>query len=121
MLLRHDPQIRTLRIYFYLPNFGFIHQERKTGKQGGGILIYLKNDIKFKIIKELSVSDGSKDCVTVKIENKSSKNLLIICCHRTPSGAIKRINSYLENVFKKANIENRLCFIVDNFNLNCLD
>ena len=30
-------------------NFDFIHQQRKTGQKGGGILIYLKNDIKFKI------------------------------------------------------------------------
>ena len=40
---------------FYLPNFDFIHQERKTGKKGGGILIYVKNHIKLKIIKDLSL------------------------------------------------------------------
>ena len=28
---------------FHLPNFGFIHQERKTGKKDGDILIYVKN------------------------------------------------------------------------------
>ena len=33
-------------------------------------------------------------------------------------GAIKGLNSSLENVFKKANTENKLCFAVDDFNLN---
>ena len=40
---------------FHLPNFDFIHQERKTGKKVGGILIYVKNHIKLKIIKDLSL------------------------------------------------------------------
>ena len=34
---------------FHLPNFDLIHPERKTWKKGGGVLMYLKNDIKFKI------------------------------------------------------------------------
>ena len=54
-------------------NFDFIHQQRKTGQKGGGILIYLKNDIKFKIAEGLSVSDGNNKCVTVEKENKNSK------------------------------------------------
>ena len=33
-----------------------------------------KNDIKFKTIKELSISDGDAKCVTLEIENKNAKN-----------------------------------------------
>ena len=87
---------------FHLPNFDFIHQERKTGKKGGGILIYVKNHVKLKIIKDISVSDGDSECLTVEIENKNWKNLIITCCCRLPNGAIKGRNSFLENVFKKA-------------------
>ena len=95
MLRRHGPQIRTLSIItfiqistlriiisFHFPNFDFIRQERKTCKKGGGILIYLKNGIKFKIIKDLSISDGDNECATVEIENRNSKNLLIAYCYR---------------------------------------
>ena len=88
---------------FHLPNFDFIHQERKTGKKGDGILIYVKNHIKFKIIKDLFVSDGYSECVTVETEKKNSKNLIITLCYRPPSGAIKGLNSFLKNVLKKAN------------------
>ena len=54
---------------FHLPTFGFIHQQRETGKKVGGILIYLKNYIKFKIIEDLSVTDGNNECITLEIEN----------------------------------------------------
>ena len=87
---------------FHLPNFDFIHQERKTGRKGGVILIHVKNHRKFKITKDLSVSDGHSECVFVEIKNKNSKNLIIAICSRPPSGGIKGLNSFLEDVFKKA-------------------
>ena len=43
--------------------------------------------------------------------------MIITCCYRPLSGAIRG----LENVFKKANTENKLCFVAGDFNLNCLD
>ena len=47
--------------------------------------------------------------------------MIITCRYRPPSVAIKGLNSFLENVFKKANTENKLCFVSGYFNLNCLD
>ena len=84
---------------FHLPNFDFILEERKTGKKWGGILIHIKNDIKFKVMKYLSVSDGDNECVTVEIENKNSKYLLITCCYRPPGVAIKVLTIYLTNSY----------------------
>ena len=66
---------------FHLPNFDFVHQQRETEKKGGGILIYLNNNIKFKLMEDLSISNGENQCVTVEIEYKNSKNLLITCCY----------------------------------------
>ena len=77
------------------------------------------NDIKFKIIENLSVSDGNNECISVEIENKNSKSLLITCSYRPPNGANKEFINYLENVFKSTNAENKLYFVVTDFNLNC--
>ena len=49
----------------------------KTVKKAGGILIYVKNNLKVKIIKDLSVSDSDSECVTVEIQNKNSKKMII--------------------------------------------
>ena len=61
--------------------------------------MFLKNDIKFKLIEDLSVSNGNNECVTVEIENKNSKKLVIKCCYRPQSGTIKVLNFLLENIF----------------------
>ena len=122
MLLRHGPQIMTLRITrisIYQTLILYIKKEKLAKRSG--ILIYVKNHIKFKTIKDLSVSDGDSECVTVEIENKNSKYLIVTLCYRPPSGVIIGLNSFLENVFKKANTENKLCFVAGDFNLNCFD
>ena len=51
----------------------FYTSRKKNRQKRGGILIYLINYIKFKIIKHLFVSDGNNECATVDIEYKSSK------------------------------------------------
>ena len=66
-------------------------------------------------------SRGPGPTFTPCLENKNSKNLIITLYYRQPSGVIKGLNSFLENVFKKANTENKLCFVAGDFNLNCLD
>ena len=84
VLLRHGPQIRTLRIIQIS-----IYQT---------LTLYIKNE-KLKIIIGLSVSDGDNKCVSVEIENKNSKNLLITCCCRPPNGTINGLNSYFKKCF----------------------
>ena len=111
--------LRIIQIFTYQTLF--YTSKKETDKKGCGILIYLKNDIKFKIIEDFSDSDGNHECVTVETEKKKSKKLLITCCYRPPIGAIKGLNSFLENVFKKTYTENKLCFVVCDSNINCLD
>ena len=48
-----------------------VESRKKKRQKGDGILICVKNHIKFKIIKDLSVSGGDSECVTVEIENKN--------------------------------------------------
>ena len=71
MLLRHGPQIKTLKLIeiSIYQTFDFLHQQKETGKKGGGIPIYLKKDIKFKIIEVFSVSDDNNRCVAVDLFN----------------------------------------------------
>ena len=94
--------LRITRISIYQTLILYIKKE-KLAKKGGGIIIYVKNHIKFKIIRDLFVSDGFSECVTVEIEKKNSKNLIITPCYRPRSGVIKGLNSFLKNAFKKAN------------------
>ena len=47
--------------------------------------------------------------------------MIITWCYRPPWGAVKGLNTFLENVFRKANTEKKLCFAAGDFSLNYLD
>ena len=100
---------------FHLPKFLYIKKE-KMAKRGCHFNIFKKW---YKIRNNKRPDD--KEDITDEIGSKISKNLLITCRYRPPISAIKGLYSYLENVFKKANTKNKLYFVVDNFDLNCLD
>lgn len=51
---------------FNLPNFSFIHEDRKIRKKGDNILIYLKNGIRLKILKDFFVFDNDNEGVIIE-------------------------------------------------------
>ena len=55
---------------FHLKNYNIVPLERKTKKRGGGILIYIRNDLIYKKRMDLSVSDGDKEALTIELINK---------------------------------------------------
>ena len=104
---------------FQIEGFNAIHLERKN-KTGGGVLIYVKNDVNFKIRTDLTISDQDVEFLTIEILNESSKNFLVTCCYRPPTGIVKRLIQEIEKVHRASNSKKTI-FIVGDYNLNCLD
>ena len=50
--------------------------ERKTNKEVGSILTYVKTDLMYQIRKDLSISDKDKKKLTIEIISKESKKLV---------------------------------------------
>ena len=106
---------------FFLPGFTIISLERKTKKRGGGIFIYIKENVQFIKRLDLTVSDDDKEVLTIEILTQKNKNILLSCCYRPPSGVIKHFNTFLNDViFKKSNREKKLNYLIGDFNLDCL-
>ena len=106
---------------YQLPHYKAIHFERKINKKGGGVLIYVKDDLKYKTRQDLCISDINCECLTIEIINKDSKNFLVSCCYKPPNGNTMNLSEHLINIFQHATSENKLFFILGDFNLNCLD
>ncbi|XP_065639635.1 uncharacterized protein LOC136072356 [Hydra vulgaris] len=111
---------------FHFPNFETILLERQLNKRGGGILIYIKQNIAHNVRNDLCVSDGDKEIVTIEIlNNKSeklkSKSILLSCCYRPPGGASENLSLYLKhNVFHKGNKEKKKNFVIGDLIMDCL-
>ena len=95
--------------------------KEKVKRRGGGILIYLKNNINHRIRNDLSVSDGDKEILTIEILNNDNKNIILSCCYRPPNGDSDNLGMFLEHeVIEKSVLEKKKCYIIGDFNLNCL-
>jgi len=71
----HDPDM------FQIEGYNFIYKSRKTGVQGGGVGIYIRKDLKFKLVPEYSIFiDKVIETIFVEIEvNEKKKNPCVIC------------------------------------------
>ena len=103
---------------YRIEGYNAVHLERKN-KLGGGVLIYIKDDINYKIRSDLTKTDKEVEFLTIEIINDSSKNFLVTCCYRPPEGKISNLVNQVEKVHKAAN--SKPIIIAGDYNLNCLD
>ena len=94
---------------FHLPHFEIISLERQTIKRGGGILIYVHENIRHCCRNDLSVSDGDGEILTIEIINERTKNILVSCCYRPPDGVSENLSMFLQQkVIAKGNKKKKL-------------
>ncbi|MBY0581213.1 MAG: endonuclease/exonuclease/phosphatase family protein, partial [Rickettsiales bacterium] len=105
-----------------LPGFKEIFLERNNNKRGGGVLFYLKENIFYTIRSDMSVSDTDQEILTIELINKNSKNIIISCCYRPPTGRTENLSKYLKNcLIEKTRQEKKYIYIVGDFNLDCFE
>ena len=63
-----------------LTGFDSVPYERSKKNRGGGVLIFIKKNLSYKIRKDLSESDEHKKIVSLEVSCKSSSNILLSCC-----------------------------------------
>ena len=116
----NDHEFKTNSNY-HLPNYEGIHYERKTNKRGGGVLMYVRNYLTYKIRNDLCISDGDREILTIELLTKSMKNIIVSCCYKPPDGNWKNHCDHLQKILTNATKENKLYFVTGDFNLNCLE
>ena len=62
----------------------------RSNKIGGRVVIYIKSDLKIKILQECTkTANNNFECLTVELCFKKRKNIIICCVYRTPGITIK--------------------------------
>ncbi|XP_065654714.1 uncharacterized protein LOC136081332 [Hydra vulgaris] len=106
---------------FQLPNYKVIHQVRASNKEGGGLCIYIKNSILFKVKPNLSSTTTDYESLCIEIINKTSKNIVIHGLYRPPSGSIKVFENHIKKIIKNKSSMNKAVYFIGDINLNILD
>ena len=96
---------------YHLPNYERIHYERKANKRGGGFLMYIRNDLTYKIRNDLCISGNNREILTTESLTKSMKNILVSCCYKTPDANWKDHCDHLQKSLTNATMENKITLL----------
>ena len=92
---------------------GYEIVRKDRNRNGGGVAIYLRNSINYKIKEELMSCD--LEIITVEIFKPKSKSFLVNCWYRPPDSSVEIFNNY-EELVKKMDFENKEVILIGDFN-----
>ena len=75
------------------------YERSKTSRRGGGVLIFIKKNLSYKIRKDLSESDEHKEILFLEMSHKNSSNILLSCCYKSPNSDDDILSMFLKQVF----------------------
>ena len=105
---------------YQIPNYTVIHKTRKE-KQGGGLCMFIRNDLNLKLRNDLDKFDSDIETLSIEIENRNSKNIVLSGIYRPPRGNINSFKDHLKTIMSKNSLTNKHVFITGDFNIISLD
>ena len=108
---------------YSLPGY-ILTENHRTHRSGGGVGIYLKDDLEFKIRNDLVQFDDSFESVFIEVANdvfKMGKNIIIGVIYRPPGTDLSLFNSKIADLLEKNKLENKLCYLMGDYNINLLN
>ena len=100
----------------YIPGYEIVRKDRKiNGRHGGGVCIYVRCNLNYKIREDLS-SDQLK-YLTVEITKPRTRSLLISTWYRPSDLPIHHFD-YFEEVGEEVDATNNDCFLLGDINVD---
>ena len=106
---------------FEIPGYKSTKLQRQN-KIGGGICIFSRDDLKFKLRNDFVFEDDLDDTENLFIEiiNEKSKNIIIGTIYRPPNNRFNKFENNLKTILTKLDKCNKPCYIMGDFNIDLL-
>ena len=106
---------------FNIPGYHFISNSREH-KLGGGVGLYTQSDMNFKPRIDLQSCDNSLyESVFVEIMRPHGKNIIVGGLYRPHTASLNNFNRSVEDILSAISFENKLSYIMGDFNINILN
>ena len=100
-------------------NYSAEFSSRKD-KEGGGVALYILNNINYKVRNDLKLECDQCSSITVEVLNEKSKNILITVVYKPPNINPSHFNEKLDVFLTKLSQDNKLNMVMGDFNLDLL-
>ena len=91
-------------------------------KKGGGVCMYLKDCLKYKVdvLPKLTISSRDIECQNVELLLTNQKNVLIVSLYRPPNGNIETFSNIIEAALHDIDLPKKDVIILGDFNFDFL-
>ena len=100
----------------YIPGFEIVRKDRRiNGRKGGGVCIYLRTNLNYRIRDDLN--NDELECLFVEISKPWSTLFLVGTWYRSPSSPPDLFGEF-EKIIAKIGAENKDLYILGDVNCN---
>ena len=101
--------------------YDFVFQNRSF-KSGGGVGLYVSNDLNFKIREDIRVpNEEVMEPLFIEILRPQGKNIIVGIIYRPPNQSVYNFIDNFKEILVQISRENKICYLMGNFNLNLLN
>ena len=101
-----------------IPGYTYIGNGR-TGRSGGGVGVFIKDNLKYCIRKDMKLFNENVETIFLEIVSKRDK-IVIGIIYRPPGRPVRDFVNDLEPILFKISTEKKLGFLMGDFNINML-
>jgi hypothetical protein len=108
---------------FCLEGYQNPYQSYRSKQKGGGVLMYVKENINFKARTDLNFSNDLCESVFIEIgkeEMRTTKNIIIGLMYRIPNTNTISFNDELKLILNTLNQENKFIYMMGDYNIDLL-
>ena len=100
-----------------IDGFTFERRDRDDGRSGGGILVYVSNQISYKRRSDLETKNGP-ETIWLEIINPSSKSIFVCSAYRPPSAPNSWVDGLANEIRKATSCVDTEVLLFGDFNIN---
>lgn len=100
-----------------------LEYKNRLDKRKGGVAMYIKDNINFTVRHDLNIfANSSCESLFIEIARADAKNIIVGILYRPPgnNNPIKDFNTDFENLLSTVNGENKICYLMGDFNIDLL-
>ena len=104
-----------------IDNYKHIYKYRENRK-GGGVSLFIRDTMPFKVLDDMSVFDDSLECLFVELDkSKSLGNSIVVgIVYRPPNTDLNEFNTKFTEILHKLEHSNKTIYVMGDFNINLL-
>ena len=103
-----------------LDNYTSVNKFRNV-KRGGGVSLYLDENITYHMRKDLEHFDSEMESIVVEIDKevfKTNSNVIIVLIYRIPNTSVEIFNDRIADILNTAEKEQKICYFMGDLNID---